>query len=808
MTYHTIRLRYYIILTLLSFYSNLLYGYVVEPSYSWDGSKLVTDEIEFVLPPGKWGEPIQDPNPFPTADLIDKIITMMKPISEFETEKVNIININFGAAGKADDFIQSGVEFYLSIATGAAWHNYFTTKHGYSAGVISYQVSNLLSNSHMTYLYVQGQITKSDNSLERIGVILQLLGSAGQIDLNDIKSFTDGLKFNNSVTGDGGSDNSINDGTGGGEDSGNTESGAKTWLWYKHYPWVYDHPSKEWIYLRGSVNGEIYAYRSSTKKWDEFSATFLLENNEGKGDAEKTWEDKYEEWILDPEPYGGLNILQQIKEAKDSEAMELNFHNRNISDLTPLEGLKNLMVLHLGLNNITDLTSLEGLTNLESLWLWGNSITDLTPLAGLTNLKKLVLSLNNITDLTPLAGLKNLTVLELTESNISDLTPLAGLKNLTVLELTESNISDLTPLAGLTNLESLWLYENNISDLTPLAGLTNLQGLSLQNNNISDLTPLAGLTNLMYLFLHRNNISDLTSLAGLTNLISLNLEGNNISTSQKAILEEALPNTNITWPDVILDDSEEDSMVSTKTISLSLTVDLDLILVEPGTFTMGSPNSESQEFVVLDQSQSQVIIDDQFYLGKYEVTNEQWLAVMDGNTERISVKPSFHSNFTQPDHPVERVSWNDIQVFFTRLNTQQSNNIPEGWEYKLPSEFQWEYACRAGTTTAYFWGDSIDTDDANYDKSYLPYTRPRQVGEYNPNPWGFYDMHGNLFEWTSDIADRFSKANGYAFDSRIIRGGSFKDPKEQLRSAYRSFQDPDSRDEWLGFRVSLQKIEN
>jgi sulfatase modifying factor 1 len=693
MTYHTIRLRYYIILTLLSFYSNLLYGYVVEPSYSWDGSKLVTDEIEFVLP-GNWYEPDVTIVSEDTSDLLYKIIVMSRPVTEFVSEKVYMFTISFGASGRSDDFIQRGVNSALDSPASNEWYNYFTTKHGYSAGVVSQQPQGETSDIHNTQLYVQGQITEPGNSIERTGVHLILYGIAGQIDLNDVKSFTDGLKFNNSTSGGGSSDNSSNDGTvDGGEDSDNSDSGTKTWLWYKHYPWVYDHPSKEWIYLRGSANGEIYAYRSSTKKWDEFSATFLLENNEGKGDAEKTWEDNYEEWILDPEPYGGLNVLQQIKEAKQTGATEL--------------------------------------------------------------------------------------------------------------DLDQNNISDLTPLAGLTNLKVLDLNQNNISDLTPLSGLTNLKMLTLRGNNISDLTSLTGLTNLIWLGLDQNNISDLTSLAWLTNLITLNLEGNNISASQKAMLEEALPNTNITWPDVILDDSEEDSMVSTKTISLSLTVDLDLILVEPGTFTMGSPNSEPQGY--LDESQSQVFIYDQFYMGKYEVTNEQWLAVMEGNTEGISLRPSFYSSpLTSPDHPVEDVSWNDIQVFFSRLNTQQSNNIQEGWEYKLPSESQWEYACRAGTTTAYFWGDSIDADDANY---YIPpYSRPRKVGEYNPNPWGFYDMHGNLFEWTSDVETLF-KQDGYD-DDRIFRGGSFKHPKELSRSAYRSLADAEFKAGWLGFRVSLQKIEN
>ena len=256
---------------------------------------------------------------------------------------------------------------------------------------------------------------------------------------------------------------------------------ASEWLYYKHYPWVYDNVSKDWLYLRGSSDGEVYTYRSSTKEWEVFEA------------PEPTWEEKYEEWIQNPEPYGGLVLLQQIKEAKDSGATELVLYDNNISDITPLAGVTNLTRLSLGHEHFG-----------------GNNFTDLSPLSGLINLTWLALSYNNITDLSTLTGLPNLTGLALNENNISDLNPLAALANLTWLSLYENNISDITPLAGLTNLTQLQLYNNNITDLTPLAGLTNLMILELQENPIT--------------------------------------------ASQKAMLEEALPNTYIYWPDVIIDD--------------------------------------------------------------------------------------------------------------------------------------------------------------------------------------------------------------------------------------------------------------
>ena len=101
-----------------------------------------------------------------------------------------------------------------------------------------------------------------------------------------------------------------------------------------------------------------------------------------------------------------------------------------------------------------------------------------------------------------------------------------------------------------------------------------------------------------------------------------------------------------------------------------------------------------------------------FYLGKYEVTQAQYEAVMTGNTNGLSATPSQFSG--NPNRPVEKVSWNDIQVFLERLNEQMAEDLPAGWEYVLPTEAQWEYACRAGTSTKFSWGDTITSGNANW----------------------------------------------------------------------------------------------
>ena len=130
-------------------------------------------------------------------------------------------------------------------------------------------------------------------------------------------------------------------------------------------------------------------------------------------------------------------------------------------------------------------------------------------------------------------------------------------------------------------------------------------------------------------------------------------------------------------------------------VDLNSSINLEMIWVEPGTFMMGQSNISGASPV------HQVTLTKGFYLGKHEVTQAQYEAVMKGNGVGLSSAPStFGGN---PNHPVERVSHNDIQIFLQRLNDQEAHNLPAGWKYVLPTEAQWEYACRAGSTTVYSW---------------------------------------------------------------------------------------------------------
>jgi sulfatase modifying factor 1 len=247
-----------------------------------------------------------------------------------------------------------------------------------------------------------------------------------------------------------------------------------------------------------------------------------------------------------------------------------------------------------------------------------------------------------------------------------------------------------------------------------------------------------------------------------------------------------------------------DGTPSAHTVS---SISMEMIFCPPGTFTMGSPTTETGR--VTNETEHNVTLTKGFYLGKYEVTQAQYQAVMTGNTDSLSATPSEWPN--NPNRPVEKVSWADAQIFLTRLNAQQSANIPAGWAYVLPTESQWEYACRAGTTTMYSWEDDINATRANYSVSGLSQTR--DVGYYAANPWGFFDMHGNVWEWTADwyqaayptgnpVVDPSGPASG---SNRVQRGGSWFFDGAGLRSALRFYDTPSTRYDDLGFRVGFQQ---
>ena len=237
----------------------------------------------------------------------------------------------------------------------------------------------------------------------------------------------------------------------------------------------------------------------------------------------------------------------------------------------------------------------------------------------------------------------------------------------------------------------------------------------------------------------------------------------------------------------------------TKTIVLPGGAEMEMIYCAPGSFIMGSPPDDPDRCDA--EVQHKVIFTKGFWLGKYPVTQEQWESVM-GHNPSESTKGY--------NYPVDCVSWDDCNDFIEKINSQSNLNA------RFPTEAEWEYACRAGTTTAYHWGNSLNGDKANCNGyspcgtsvkgRYLRKTTP--VGSYDANPWGFYDMHGNVCEWCADwygsyptkaVTDSKGPASG---EDRVYRGGSWLSDARFCRSAFRSWLNPYHRFYDHGFRLA------
>jgi formylglycine-generating enzyme required for sulfatase activity len=254
------------------------------------------------------------------------------------------------------------------------------------------------------------------------------------------------------------------------------------------------------------------------------------------------------------------------------------------------------------------------------------------------------------------------------------------------------------------------------------------------------------------------------------------------------------------------------TVVGNRSVDLNATVAMDMLWVPSGTFTMGSPTTEAGRQSDREDEHN-VSLTKGFYLGKYEVTQAQYMAV-------IGTNPSEFNATGNGNRPVEKVNWTEAVAFCTQLTTQEqaAGRLPAGWAYVLPTESQWEYASRAGTTTAYSWGATITSSNANYNwdggaNDGNDFKQTRDVGQYAANPWGFFDMHGNVWEWTADryqaayptgnpVIDPTGPASG---SFRVRRGGSWNDDGPTLRSARRTVLPPSNRATILGFRVGFQQ---
>ena len=251
-----------------------------------------------------------------------------------------------------------------------------------------------------------------------------------------------------------------------------------------------------------------------------------------------------------------------------------------------------------------------------------------------------------------------------------------------------------------------------------------------------------------------------------------------------------------------------------------------MVWIPPGTFVMGSPTSEAQRNS--DEVQHTVTLTKGFYMGKYPVTQGQYLAVVGSNPSYFQTN-DWNGNPISPDlnRPVETVNWNDATNYCALLTQSDrvAGRIPFNWAYRLPTEAEREYACRAGTTTAFHFGSAIHGGMANFYDYYeydaaigdiyvaspsVPWLpRTTTVGSYAPNAFGLYDTHGNVWDWCQDwygsypsgaVVDPTGPASG---SRRVVRGGCWDGGGGGCRSAIRILYYPTRRIILVGFRVVL-----
>ena len=282
---------------------------------------------------------------------------------------------------------------------------------------------------------------------------------------------------------------------------------------------------------------------------------------------------------------------------------------------------------------------------------------------------------------------------------------------------------------------------------------------------------------------------------------------------------------------VMIDNSEPELELKNSfmgTVTLPGNVSLEMVKIKAGRFQMGSPESEKGRED--DESLHWVTLTRDYWIGKYEVTQAQYQAVMGTN-------PSY---FKGDDRPVDQVGWNDAMAFCRKLNELTAGKRPAGYEYGLPTEAQWEYACRAGTATSLNSGmdmkilgrnnapllDAVGWYGGNCGRDFhceqshdISGWKEKQyndtkggshpVGQKRPNAWGLYDMHGNVWEWCRDWYE-----TGYAEDpeflrgqktgsNRVNRGGGWYDDAGDCRAAIRGYGDQSYSSNCLGFRLAL-----
>jgi formylglycine-generating enzyme required for sulfatase activity len=413
--------------------------------------------------------------------------------------------------------------------------------------------------------------------------------------------------------------------------------------------------------------------------------------------------------------------------------------------------------LDVAFNSLSQCSLPEGLTNLDTLFLEGNVLTNFTLPAGLTQLTQLDLSGNQLTNLTLPPDGMNLTTLNLSDNPLTTLIlpePLAaGILAATVTNLQNQGVQvytyRLTTQLTLPQQQPIGAFR---------FGITGPPGVYTvySSSNLNDWIPM--------------------------NFVNV-------------------PLGSIFFTDV------EAHLASQKFYcAAKQTPPANMIFVPRSTFTLGSPTNDF-DASLNERPQTTVLLTRGYWIGKYEVTQDEYLSVIGTNP----------STFTGDlNRPVENVTWSDATNYCAKLTAQEqaAGRIPTGTRYRLPTEAEWECATRAGTTNRFSYGDDPNYVSAtNYMwELFSADLTTHPVGQKLPNPWGLYDIHGNVWEWCLDWYDALSgdvqvdpvgPVGPVQFDAKVLRGGAYDHPNSSCRSASRIFRSQLWPDSDVGFRVVL-----
>jgi len=545
----------------------------------------------------------------------------------------------------------------------------------------------------------------------------------------------------------------------------------------------------------------------------------------------------------------------------------LVIESTSLTNLTLPAGMTGLIELDLVGNRLARLAVPADMTNLIALQLPFNQLTNLDLPANLTRLGTLDVSFNSLRSLALPPGLTRLASFFGGGNQLTNVTLPADMTNLTSVEISDNQLRNLTAPPTLTRLKFLRLNGNELGTFTLPPGLTNLTAVFLQTNRLTSLVLPAGLTHLVQVDVRGNSLTNLTLPPDMTQFTTLVVDGNPLAT---LVLSEPLSTGNLAFtvqtlrnqgvsvfdyplsihltlareqpigafrfaingPPGVYTVFESTNLVTWSPIgpaanplgSVFFAVQTNLtshrfyrallqgppsnmVFIAANTFTMGSPTNDADRSI-FEGPQSTVTLTRGFWIGKYEVTQGEYLSIM-------NINPSdFPGDLSRP---VSSVTWLDATNYCARLTQRElaMGRIPLGSQYRLPTEAEWECAARAGTSTRFSYGEDPGYASlANYawflDFAILDLT-VHSVGQKVPNPWGLYDMYGNVWEWCQDwYGDQTggnqtdptgpaSSPNG----TRVMRGGAYDYPNSSCRSASRLFRFPSWPDTDLGFRVVL-----